>query len=442
MRRVTTIASVEAAKPVANRQVEYPDAKVPGLALRVSPGGNKSWTLRYRTNEGEQRRLTLGRYPSVSLSKARELAHKAVGRVAEGVDPAKEKRSSKAAAQAKKLSTVATLIESYFEDAARGRHKPNGRPKRTSTLNMERDYFERAIKPRFGPLPVVDLTRHELQRFLDDMGRTAPASARHCRNVIRQAFNYGIRREVVEKNPAQLTELPVSLSRERVLTDDELRAIWGAANAPASLKGLTMSDATGLAICFAMLTLQRGGEVCGLHAREIDREGKLWTIPGTRTKNHRTHAVPLSDLALDILDRAFVLATRELRATNRSADKSAGFAFPSRSSSRPITRHAFTRAMKRMTNVLKIPDATPHDFRRTGSTNITSERIGIPRFVVSRVLNQISDTGGAAAATGVYDRNEYLPEKRRALGAWSALLQEIVIGRINKISPEPMCQQC
>ena len=144
---------------------------------------------------------------------------------------------------------------------------------------------------------------------------TLRQQARHCRNVIRQAFNYGIRREVVERNPAQFTELPASLSRERVLTDDELRAIWGAANAPASVEGLTMSDATGIAICFAMVTLQRGGEVCGLHAREIDREGKLWTIPGTRIKNHRTHAVPLSDLALDILDRAFALATRELRAT-------------------------------------------------------------------------------------------------------------------------------
>ena len=84
---------------------------------------------------------------------------------------------------------------------------------------------------------------------------------------------------MVEKNPAQLTELAASLSRERVLTDDELRAIWEAANAPASLKGLTMSDATGLAICFAMVTLQRGGEVCELHAREIDREGKLWRFP-------------------------------------------------------------------------------------------------------------------------------------------------------------------
>ena len=78
--------------------------------------------------------------------------------------------------QTKKLSTVATLIKSYFEDAARGRHKPNGRPKRTSTLNMKREYFELLIKLRFGPLPLVDLNRHELQCFLD-IGHTAPASA-------------------------------------------------------------------------------------------------------------------------------------------------------------------------------------------------------------------------------------------------------------------------
>lgn len=114
----------------------------------------------------------------------------------------------------------------------------------------------------------------------------------------------------------------------------------------------------------------------------------------------------------------------------RAADKWSDFAFPSRSSDRGITRHAFTRAMKRMTNVLRIPDATPHDFRRTGATNITGERIGTPRFIVSRVLNQISDTGGASAVTGVYDRNEYLPEKRRALAAWSGLLQEIVIDQM------------
>ena len=85
-------------------------------------------------------------------------------------------------------------------------------------------------------------------------------------------------------------------------------------------------------------------------------------------------------------------------------------------------------APARIATALAIADATPHDFRRTGSTNITGERIGIPRFIVSRVLNQISDTGGAAAVTAVYDRNEYLADKRRALDEWAALLMEIVSG--------------
>ena len=77
---------------------------------------------------------------------------------------------------------------------------------------------------------------------------------------------------------------------------------------------------------------------------------------------------------------------------------------------------------------LGIVDATAHDFRRTGATNLTGERLRVPRFIVSRVLNQISDTGGAAAVTEVYDRNEYLAEKRRALDAWASRLRDIVSG--------------
>jgi integrase len=164
-----------------------------------------------------------------------------------------------------------------------------------------------------------------------------------------------------------------------------------------------------------MVTLQRGGEICGFHRSELDWTAKKWTISGERTKNHLTHVVPLSNSALAIIDRAFTLSDSY-------------FAFPSRKRGveKAITRHAFSRASKRLTSALGIEDATPHDLRRTGSTHITSERIGMPRFIVSRVLNQISDTGGAATVTGIYDRNEYLREKRRALDAWAEELAGIV----------------
>jgi integrase len=203
-----------------------------------------------------------------------------------------------------------------------------------------------------------------------------------------------------------------------VLTDEELRTIWSIADNPGAVEDLHLSTSVGTALCLAIVTLQRGGEVCGLHADEIDRKARVWTIPGERTKNHRSHVVPLSSIALELLGKAF------------GKEDWKGFAFPSpRGRERkPVTRHAFTRASARLCKFAGVKNATPHDFRRTGTTSITSERIGLPRFIASRVINHISDTGGAAAVTGVYDRNEYLAEKRRALDAWAVLLIQIVTG--------------
>jgi integrase len=425
--RIKTDAGARAAKPdPGGKQVDYRVDGIRGLALRVTPAGTKSWSLRYRTAEGEQRRLTLGTYPEKGLADARTAAQIAIGGVAGGADPAREKRAAKAAAKARKLSTVADLIEAYFEAAARGKHRSRmARPKRSSTLADERSYFDRFIKPNLGNRPIDEVTRAEVQRLIDDIEARSPGAARITRNVIRQAFNFGIMQEAVDRNPAILINVRRWRDRERVLSDEELRLIWTACRAPHEIDGLSLASGTALALQLAMVTLQRGGEVCGIHAREIDRDGRLWIIPGERTKNHRTHVVPLPDAALEILASAFALAM------GQPSETWTGYAFPSpHDHSNPITRRALSRAMKRLcrNKAVNVADATPHDFRRTGSTNITSERIGIPRFIVSRVLNQISDTGGAAAVTGVYDRHAYLSEKRRALDAWAALLSEIVGG--------------
>jgi integrase len=307
-------------------------------------------------------------------------------------------------------------LDAYLEDAAKGRHRKNARPKRASSLGLEKDYADRLIRPRFGSLPMHELDRHAVQSFLDEVSETTPAGARHCRAIIRQAYNYAIRREVVGKNPAQFADVQAPTSRERVLTDEEVRKIWSIASNPAAFASLQLSSSVGTALCLAMVTLQRGGEVCGIHADEIDRQGRLWVIPGERTKNHRAHVVPLSSLALELVGKAFGLPEWK------------GFAFPSPRGKRPITRRAFTRAAARLCEVAGIEGATPHDFRRTGTTSLTGERIGVPRFIASRVINHISDSGGAAKVTGVYDRNEYLVDKRRALDAWAALLADITSG--------------
>ncbi len=424
-KRLTTITSVRATKPDPKRQVEHFDSKVRGLALRVTSAGRKSWVLRYRSFAGAQRRLVLGGYPAVSLAKARTEALKALGGVGDGQDPAADKRARRASSRARRLHTLGELIEDYLADAARGKHRPNARPKRAGTMALDRYYFDRFIGPRLGKIGIEELTRSQVQRFLDDVGEGAPSTARHCRAVIRQAYNYAIRREVAKANPAQLTSLPRPKERERVLSDAELQAIWHGAG------DLMLADAaTGCAIRLAMLTLQRGGEVVGIHEREIDRSSRTWTIPGERTKNHRTHVVPLSDAALEVLDAAFARANGAKSAKTPDGERfrPSGYAFPARRGAKgaSMTRAALSKSLKRLTDRLKITDATPHDFRRTGATNLTGERIGLPRFIVSRVLNQLSDTGGAATVTGVYDRNEYLADKRRALEGWAAVLAEIV----------------
>lgn len=418
-KKITTIASVDAAKADPSKQIEYPDSKVPGMALRVSPAGRKTWTLRYRTAEGDQRRLTLGTYPTLSLSQARDSAFDELRKATQGKDPARDRQAAKVAAKSRKLSTVTDLIESYLDDAAKGRHRPNARPNRASTIKQDRDYFERLIKPKLGKRPIGDVTRAELQKFLHDTEDAhGPTAARMCGTLIRASFNYGIRREAIDKNPAALLEIPRAGSRDRVLTDKEMKAIWATASAPPEDVGV--SALMGVAVRLAMVTLQRGGEVCGMSEGEIDETAKTWTIPGERTKNHLTHLVPLPPLALDLINRA-----RKLR-----GKESNYYLFPSprkrKKGEGTISRHALTRAVKHITTHLNIKNATPHDFRRTGATNITSERIGLPRFIVSRVLNQISDTGGAAAVTGVYDRNEYLAEKRKALEAWANLLKKLI----------------
>jgi integrase len=428
-RSFRTDAFFQSLTPVPGKQVEFPDDRVHGLALRVSSKGKKTWTFRYRNEDRRQRRLTFGPYPAVTLDQARRKANEAVGQVADQVDPAREKREARARRGARTVNTVGELIEDYFAASKLGQHKPNGRPKRQRTLDDEQSYYTRLIKPRFGQLPVAELQRADLQRFLDGIAKAAPGTARLCRNVLRQAYNYGLRREIVAKNPAQFGEVPAWKDRERVLSDKELRTIWKTCEAPEGVKALTLSIGMSLAIRFAMVTLQRGTEVTGLDARELDLEAKTWTIPSTRTKNHKVHVVPLSDMALTLLREAIGSeATRKGRRT-QTGRAIPEFAFPSPNGNGPITRRAFTRAVSRIAEGTGIEDAVPHDFRRTGSTHLTGEHVGVPRFIVSRVLNHVSDTGGAATVTGVYDRNEYLAEKRNALARWAARLDEIVTGK-------------
>jgi integrase len=146
--------------------------------------------------------------------------------------------------------------------------------------------------------------------------------------------------------------------------------------------------------------------VVGARLEEFSWTDRLWIVPAERMKGKRAHAVPLSDLALERFREAF--------------DRSGGvIAFPDRSGEAPLEGKRLTRAMARSCKLIGIEHASPHDLRRTGRTMLTSERVGVGYEVAERVIAHLV----GSAVSRVYDRNEYLREKRAALAAWADVLK-------------------
>ena len=421
MPRVTlTDAFCRSAKAEGGKLTEYADTKERGLALRVTADGVKSWTYRFRTAGGVQRRLSLGRLDAISLADARTKIAVERGQVANGSDPVELRKQGRLAAVAfSKLETIGEIGARYFEDAAAGRHKPNARAKRDSTLQSERAYFDRLIIPRLGNAKPSEVGRAQVQAFLNDVSRKGSASAaRQCKAILRAIFNFAIWQELASVNPCQFATVQKAAPRERTLSAAELYALWRILKETNDTPDLHVSQDVADALRLCAITLQRRAEVSGMAKSELDLAARGWTIPGARTKNHRAHVVPLSDAAVEILSSA----------VERSGDST--YVFPSprapNDDDKPIHPAALSHAFRRILKASDLTGLRPHDLRRTGATHLTGERLGFPRFIVSRVLNHVSDTGGAAAVTGVYDRNSYLAEKRKAMDAWSRELLSIV----------------
>jgi integrase len=415
-----TADKVERAKPGAALS-ELADTLSRGLALRISPGGVKSWSLRYRLPNGERKRITLGAYPGMSLAKARSAAVMTLAAVASGRDPSAEKKAARATAERQRLDTLADLADRYFEAAVLGRHRSGEpKPKRPLTLALESYYWRRFIAAAFGKRAIQSIEHADIQAFVDK--HDAVSTARGIKTVFQRLFAYARKLgKAGADHPANFVQVIATRSRSHVMSDADLKALWRALDDPQALERRLIVARLAIAVKLCALTLQRRGEVVGIDLSEIDLTAKTWLIPEERTKNARPHLVPLSDDAIALIEEA-----KSLRDFDRS--KAVGDPlFPKiRGVITAIDPPNLTRAFVAMAKEAKLSNARLHDLRRTGATALTSERIGMPRFIVSRVLNHASDRGDAAAVTAVYDRNAYLPEKRKALDAWAALLRQIV----------------
>lgn len=402
--------------PNPEKRLDIYDTEIKGLQLRVSPNGSKSFAVKYRAAGAMPVRKTLGSYPTITLARARKLAKPITGKAAEGIDVVAVEKKAKAEAERAILDRMDSLATEYFADAAIGTHRKNGRAKKPKELKREKDVWENWLKPVFGKRSVASIMRREVLDFVAKMTRIAASRGRKSHALISQLFSYAVLKDIV---PANITfGIPVVIpdARERVLTDAEMRIIWRAFEQPADA-GSNQSIAMALAQRFEAVTLQRIGQVLLMKWTDIDFAERLWKCPAGTMKKSRTHLVPLSDLALHLLNDA----------ERMIGDATYVFASPATDESTPMRVDASSRAFERMMTRLGIDDAQQHDFRTTGTTTMAG-KLDVSEFIAGKVLSHAKGgSGNRNSVTSVhYNMYEYLSEKTVALGKWGDYLTALV----------------
>ena len=389
--------------------VDVRDGLQRGLVLTVLPSGRKQWTLRYRFG-GKQRRLVLGDYPELSLSKARDEAEEVRNAVRKGQDPSGERREAKAPPK----DTVDALAADYLKKHARRFKRTAGEDERI--LNVY-------VLPHWKGRSAKELTRRDVRALVENIAeRGAPIMANRVLAVIRKMLNFAVDHDWIDANPAARVAKPSpEVSRDRVLTDEELRRLWRllgrfptTTERPApgrkGAKGdnddpiFPFSPTIAALLKVRIFTAQRGGEVGRMRWQDLDLESGWWTIPGLHTKNGEAHRVFLVKQAVALI-----------KAQQRDDQAAAVFSGAGES--------VLDRAKKvpaAIARLLKF-EFRGHDLRRTAATRMASA--GVPREHISRVLNHVE---GGPRATRVYDRHTYDREKRIAFETWARLLEEII----------------
>ena len=370
-------------RPTSKSQVDYFDSRTTGFGLRISSAGRKTWFCMYR-HGGRLRRLTLGTYPNLPLTDARDKATDALRRAAKGADPAAEKKAGRLA------ETVFELAESYLEKHAK--------PFKRSWREDER-LLQREVLTRWSNRKARDIKRRDVIELLDAIReRGAPIQANRVLALVRKMFNWGISRDLLDLNPcAQVNAPGKEHQRDRVLAEVEIREVWLAFERLAPVFGGMFK--------LRLMTAQRGAELKRMRWADIELPIGWWTIPSNVTKNKLAHRVPLSHSVRDVL--------YELQP--RTGDSEWVFPSPTRAGRHIVNIQKAASEVRKFSGV----GFVPHDLRRTAASTMAS--IGVPRLVVGKILNHAEP-----GVTRVYDRHSYDEEKRDALNRWANKLGEIL----------------
>ena len=411
-----TAAQIKRLKPTSKRAIIFEHGGR-GFGLRIEPSGRKSFFLEYRFGEAEERRnrvLTIGKYPTVSLTEARSIASQSLSQIEQDMDPATQ-RLTKTIADRNAL-TVGDLVEEYIEKWAKVKKKERSWKEDERLLNKD-------ILPVFGRKKAKDIRRRDIVLLLDAIvERGATITANRVLAVTRKMFNFAVGRDIIDASPCVQIPAPSKENRrERYLSEDEIKVFWE------KLDDAKMSQEIRLALKFLLVTGQRKNEALGAEWSEFDLKNKWWTIPAEKSENKLTHRVPLTSTAMEILNELkkitgqyqFVFAS-PVGHTKRNPERKAGM-FPILGSAvdRALRNNQINNLKTKQKNIFNLDHFTPHDLRRTVASMI--KKSGVDRLVLKKILNHAD-----REVTAIYDIYEDDKEKQVAMRTWDRELKQIL----------------
>jgi integrase len=359
------------------------DETLKGFGVKVSAGGSRQYVAQYRTPDGRTPRVTIGRVGTLGLEDARKQARVLLAKAQTGHDPQAEKAEARRQAGITLESVTATYLAQ-----AKDRLKPR------SYQEVER-HLTKAWAPLAG-MSLNGIKRADVAGQLNIIAQTGKVNANRARSALSGLYTWAIGEGIAESNPVTGTNKPADEKpRDRFLSLEEVRAVWSACR----------NDDHGVMVRLLLLTAQRRNEVGEMSEAELDLSAAVWTLPGARAKNGRTHEIPLSPMAVQLLMKKPRLAGRTLV----FGQGAGGFSGWSNSKERLDARVKAAGAV--------LAPWTLHDLRRTATT-LMAEHVGVQPHIISAIKNHTPE--GMAR---VYNLATYRTEKREALNRWAQFLE-------------------
>jgi integrase len=375
------------ALPTPDREVVHWDQALPGFGVKVTPKGRKVFIVLYRAGGGGSRlrKYTIGPYGRITFHNARIEAQKVLAARFEGRDPAMEKLEARRQLTADTVAEVGTLYGKL--------HLSQRRSGRELMRILQRDFVGRLASRSIHAISKRDII--DVVNAVIDRG--SPVAANKTLKVVRAFFGWCVGRAILERSPCDGVRAPTTeRTRDRVLTDGEVAGIIQAAR--------QLGGPYGAIVEVLALTGQRRDEVARMSWDEVDLERRVWMLPAVRTKNDRPHIVQLPDLAVAVI---------------AAQPRVGGFVF-SRNGIAPVGD--FSNQKRKLDDRCGVSRWRLHDLRRTMVSGMA--RLGIAPHVADKILNHVGGTISGVAA--VYQRHEFLNERRDALQRWGAHVEGLL----------------